>query len=344
MNIKDREYHKRYARKKFLHEQKRKGKPYHGYFIDEAKEYTRLSKKESRPPKKHKIVLPSEFSLVYAFDDTIIFFEELLRQIREHRPVFIDSKHVETITPDAILYFILLLEEIKERHEQYSISGNFPKNRQSRQMMQQSGFMNYVNSRTKSYKHDADIFTIREGRKVDPDVAKNVLGYVKEHLGIQKPNPTTKAIYTIIVEAMANTHNHAAQSKVQGEQKWYLMAYYTDDGDVHFVFLDSGAGVPKTIRKNFKDIVARIFSHGEARDHKLIRSALDGDFRTKTGQQERGKGLPKMNALAKYGHIKDLVIISNKGFVNSDDGITKLLDEKFHGTLLSWKVVRKEAS
>ncbi len=341
MIIKDRAYHTRYTQKRFKHELKRKGKNYRGYYINEAKEYTRVSKKSTKPPKRHKITLPLNFSLVYAFDETIKIFEKLFKHIKDHKPVFIDSRHVENITPDAILYFILLLEEIKERHEEYSIQGNFPQDIQSRKMMQQSGFMNYVKTKTKSYRRDADIFTIREGKKVHPEVVKDVLNYVKRHLGINGTTPVTRAIYAIVIEAMANTHNHAAQ-KAHVEQKWYLMAHYTGDGDVHFVFLDSGVGIPKTIRKNFKEIISKIFLPGTAIDHKLIRSALDGDFRTKTGQFERGKGLPKMNDLTKTGNIKDFVIISNKGFVDSSRAIK--MDDKFHGTLLSWKVVRKEAS
>ena len=341
MQIKDRVYHKRYSRKKFVHEQKRKGKPYKGYFYDGHIERPRFSNQEVRPPKQKKIVMPETFSLIDATSETIEFFHEIFEKISEHKPIFIDARDVQRITPDAIIYFILILEEIKEKHERFRIRGNLPKEKKCRSMMRESGFMNYVRGPDGSYTENTRIFTIREGTNVKPEVAKNILDYVRTHLGIQGKTNETKAIYSVIIEAMANTHNHATIGSLVHEQKWYLMAYYTDQDEVHFVFLDSGVGIPKTIRKNYKERIAKLFSGRSTKDHILIHSALSGDFRTSTGEHKRGKGLPKMRSLSEAGEINDFVILSNKGIVSIGRKEQSPLERKFHGTLISWKVQRK---
>jgi len=71
--------------------------------------------------------MPETFSLIDATSETIEFFHEIFEKISEHKPIFIDARDVQRITPDAIIYFILILEEIKEKHERFRIRGNLPK-------------------------------------------------------------------------------------------------------------------------------------------------------------------------------------------------------------------------
>jgi anti-sigma regulatory factor (Ser/Thr protein kinase) len=340
--VKNKSYQDITAEKKFIHNLKRKSKEYnHDKNISLPNtNFLELSTNYSKPAKRHKLHMPNICSIIDNRDETIVFFNDVLYYVNERIPVFIDSKHVQKITPDAMLYFILILEEIHNKHNNYSLRGNMPKDKYCKKMLQESGFLSYVSSHKNKYKKDTDIFTIREGEQTESQIAKEVLQYVKKHLNIEQSNKNTRAIYALIIEAMANTHNHAVVSH-KDKKKWYLMAYYTEDGNVEFAFLDSGAGIPKTIRQNFNEKIKFLFQSEGAADHTLIASALNGDFRTQTGQRKRGKGLPKMNELAQEGYIKDLVIISNKGYVNPTNDIKHNLNEKFHGTLISWKATKR---
>ncbi|MBV5277472.1 MAG: hypothetical protein J0647_00205 [Campylobacteraceae bacterium] len=345
IKVKDNEKQKNIALKRYEHELKRKNKIYQPYFNDgiQQKEFVKQSAKYSKRPKRHKIPMPDNFSLVDNIESTLKFFDDLLTHASKHIPVFIDSRNVKKMTPDAILYFILIIEEVRSKYSQYSISGNSPKDKLCRKLLHESGFLNYVRSYLSKYNEDTDIFTIRDGINTESTIAQDVLKYVRKNIGINKPTLETKAIFTVIIEGMANTHNHAGEKGSGDRKKWYLMAYYSEIGEIHFVFLDSGVGIPKTIRQDFSEKVRIKLAIREegVMDHQLIMSALAGEFRTQTNEKKRGKGLPKINDLAKDEKIKDLVIISNKGYVNASNGINHKLEGKFHGTLLSWKMVKR---
>jgi hypothetical protein len=112
---------------------------------------------------------------------------------------------------------------------------------------------------------------------------------------------------------------------------------------LHFTFLDNGLTIPATIRRNLgeylADIAGVLLPVVQTQDHRLIESALKGDFRTKTGVVYRGKGLPKIYEYSNNRNIENLVVISRNGYVGVANGIVKDLNEKFYGTLLSWDFV-----
>jgi len=333
----DKDKAKSISHHRYVHNLKRKSKRYNP---KKQSDFNPINILERLVPVKRTIIpMPNIFSLTENINGTMSFFKDLMITAEKHEPIFIDADGVSTITPDAILYLILIIEKIHE-FKIYSIRGNSPSHPTCKKIFQQSGFLNYVKSPLNKYATDTDIFTIREGTKTQPTTAKEVLMYVKKHLEIEKSNKNTKAIFSLIIEAMANTYNHAS-AKGEDRKKWYLMAYYTDDGDVEFAMLDNGETIPKTIRKDFTEKIAQLFKTKKTTDHELIMSAFQGKFRTKTKEKKRGKGLPKMYELAKDNYIKDLVIISNQGYVNAMDDKKHKLEDKFHGTLISWKATKR---
>ena len=137
---------------------------------------------------------------------------------------------------------------------------------------------------------------------------------------------------------MANTKNHA-YNITRKDQKWWLISCYDEDSKkVNFTFMDNGDGIPFTLRKN---IIERFFDPliKKQNDGKLILSALKGEFRTRTKKHYRGTGLPKIFSYSKEKQIENLIIISNKGYVDCDSEQSKELSRKFFGTLLSWDFV-----
>lgn len=108
---------------------------------------------------------------------------------------------------------------------------------------------------------------------------------------------------------------------------------------VHFTFLDNGFGIPLTIRRRFGEKIRRLLG-AEVRDGDLIKSALKGEFRTRTRAVYRGKGLPQIFQTAQSKKIENLILLSKKGYVDCCPMLeTKELNVSLYGTLLSWDIM-----
>jgi len=149
-------------------------------------------------------------------------------------------------------------------------------------------------------------------------------------------------LYEIVIEMMANAIGHAYDIKLDKNPKWYLIAMYDEDNKaVQFSFLDTGFGIPRTVMlrhsEKIKKLIDKVnpFSNLLA-DSFLIQSALEGEFRSETGNGYRGKGLPSIYDASNTFYINDLIIFSNKGFINCDKKIEIDLKSTFYGTLFSW--------
>jgi hypothetical protein len=209
-----------------------------------------------------------------------------------------------------------------------------------------SGFYKYVYSKKRGPLHaDPDTLSIESGSLVVPGKAADTKEFTKRSL-MKDESKDTKSIYTTLIECMGNTRQHAYK-KGSGYAKWWLMASYDKESvRVHFTFLDNGYGIPSTIRMRFGEKIRSVFGKivGEVPDSGLILSALNGEFRTRTGIAYRGKGLPSIFETARNKKIDNLIVISKKGYVGwkkSEKGELESIELKFplFGTLLSWDIL-----
>lgn len=322
-----RKFNKKRSLIKIAHNNKRKNKL---HFPRPSQE---VIDRKNKNKKAHyeDVIAPSVFSLIQNTREIMNFISEMKDYIDRGKPVFIRMKTVTSVTLDAIIYTIAFFENLREQGIGYTVDGDFPTDPVSKKLIQESGFLLYIYPHAK-LNIKTDILTIKDGYMVDSEVAKKVSTYVRDWLFEDREN--TKPIFNILIESMANTHNHAFSNSKTTSNKWYLVAFHTND-EVHFVFFDNGMGIAKTInRKWIKDIAKD--------DSELILSALKGtEFRSQTGEKKRGKGLPKIYKHAQENNIKELIIIANKGLVSCKNDIRTTLDKEFKGTLISWKIVKK---
>lgn len=295
-----------------------------------------INRPKKNRPKKNKylhIYAPEVFSIVTNLEEVKVFIEDIKSNILKGRAVYINMDKVQNVSLDAIIYTIAFFDEIRENKIKYKINGSFPKDGKAKKLIIESGFLKYIYPDA-NINIQTDIFTIKEGFKVDSIIATEVSKYLRNKLNVDRSN--TKPIRTIIIESMANTYNHAF---IKGEQKvtnkWYLSAFYFEN-EVHFVFLDNGSGIAETMKKKFFfDLIKS--------DAELIMSALNGtELRSQTGEKKRGKGLPKIFEKAKDINISELILMANKGLINAKNGTFEKLNVNFEGTLLSWKIVNEE--
>ena len=334
-------YHKKLSERRWKHNLERRNHKYNGGY-NKLPEYVSLNEKQNKKTNQKVFEAPKNFSLVENTEETLDFINDSLGSIenKQNKSILQDFSKISNITPDTILYMMSIIEDLQMNEVPFSIKGKYKnrKDEKSRILFEESGFLEHLNGKQEEIKNiQTDVLTIKVGEENQPTTAQEVVQYLRKWLDMERAE--TKPIYSILIECMTNTKNHAYKTKNKENQntnnhKWYLMAYHTQN-EVHFVFLDNGHGIPQTLRWYWKDL----FSGTKWFDSKLIESALQGKIlRSQTGEDKRGKGLPKIYKTSKLNYVEELIIIANKGFVNCKNDTTKELKVKFKGTLISWKI------
>ena len=286
------------------------------------------------------LAAPEFFDMIDNPDETIEFFNALFSAVRGRRRVFLNLSGVEHLAPNSLLYILSQFKKWESRGLQHEVSGNEPRNEVCRTMLRQSGFYKYLTSHLHPEVDSPDILKIEEGREVDGELAGRVLNLCG--MSVHSPDPESRKTYTSIVELMGNTREHANPESKE-HLYWYLMAVVDrKDSKIRISFLDNGAGIPKTLRKKplelVEELLARVFSIETLSESALILSSLKGEVRSRTKEGHRGKGLPSIYNGYNLGILNELVIISNKGYVNLADNDIRDLPRKFLGTLFCWTI------
>ena len=274
--------------------------------------------------------IPKIFSLIDNSNETIDFFNNILQYIKNKynkgNRLFFDMSDVEYVSNDALMYLIAIIKNTKIK---FNSSGNLPKNKDCRNLVIESGFLDYLNTlKELELTTTTNKLRIRIGNNINREVAKSICDFFIDSCGI--PRIKCKFMYDIIIELMTNTIQHAYNNSMLISY-WYVFLERSDN-IVKMVFLDTGDGIPETLRKNWLEKIKLL---NVKDDCELIQSALNGDFRTRTEQKYRGKGLPKIYKYYKEGKIKNLKIISRHGVISSNNNNLK---SKLQGTLFSWEI------
>ena len=253
-------------------------------------------------------------------------------------------KKIKDMTVDALIYHIALSQRIKLLKYDYYLEGSFPENNNIKNLMINSGYLHYVLTQNRKIKTDDNCIKIKTGQKANNDIIKRTCEFVQKKLGVTRIE--TKHLYNIIFEMMLNTKHHAYNTDNQDYSHWMLFTRFRPNKEViEFVFIDTGHGIPSTVRKNKIELVNKWFSKlqiTEFNESDLVKSALDGAYRTRTGKGYRGRGLPEIYKHYKTGYINDLNIITNNACLKFNDCFEGSdLEAQFKGTLFFWKVTKE---
>ena len=231
------------------------------------------------------------------------------------------------------MYLFAIISDVKCTN--YDISGNHPANKEIRQIYKICGFDKLLNNEEFSYNRDkANTLLLIRGNKVKSKIAKEICKFLTEKIGIN-----TVKFYGAFVELMTNTVQHAYYDceERQLEGKWQVFVRYLDN-KVKFVFLDTGKGIPSTVRKNKSEKLLEIFTPfiKSIDEGDILKSAFEGKFRTRTEEENRGKGLPQIYELFKSENIDNVFVYSGKSNCiikkNAEDSYFSC-DDEFYGTL-----------
>lgn len=162
-------------------------------------------------------------------------------------------------------------------------------------------------------------------------------------------------LHTGLSEAITNVTHHAYPESFDLEdmhKKWYLTgAYHRKSKELKVAFYDQGVGIPKTlpVTKFGEKVLSYVSKHRqfEGMDKRLhsvlIKAAVELE-RTRTDDEDRGKGLQDLLVFIRQRKNGYLSILSLKGlykntiFNGNETVKSESFDNELPGTLIIWSI------
>ena len=259
---------------------------------------------------------PKNFSLVNNPEETMGFFMDFKNEIDRNQHgtrFYVDSKNVERVTVDALIYLIAILQNDKLNNNlKYSFAGSFPTNEDAKKVYTECGFMDYVDSKMKTLPSSNERMRIICGNNNDPNAAKEMCLFVMEKIGKQKKE--IHPLQKVLVELMSNVYYHAYEKHSFMAKKWYMYAEHIDDY-VRCVFVDTGFGIAQTARKSVGENIKLVLGM-KVDDAEIIRSIFNSEIRTdrtSTKESYRGNGLVSVRNNVRSDLFEGLQVLSGRG-------------------------------
>lgn len=188
------------------------------------------------------------------------------------------------------------------------------------------------------------------------DIAKQVVRSVSRYF--YNEDRKLASLYSILIELMANTNNHA-DSSVKAMYPWWLYVFVDENEKlVKFVFLDLGLGIYESMPVKQHITVQKIPLFHTSPEDKLsakqkignrerqigwIQSKLEsGDIKSSTKNPSRGRGMPHILKCAKSGDFRKFNIISNDAYVDVIGRRISAMRENFSGTIYYFELQEKK--
>ena len=168
----------------------------------------RAMKKLSRRKKNHKntktkqpkrlrkeLTAPEILSVVDNDFETISFLTSISKCIDNNNHVYVNLHNVKQLTPESILYILLLLTKAQEH--KVSFSGNAPSGKYAFEVFIKSGFYNYVKSNldTSKIALSENILQIQKGKITDGQSAAKLKKIVADHFKSYTPQQLLSLIH-----------------------------------------------------------------------------------------------------------------------------------------------------
>lgn len=274
--------------------------------------------------------LPENFSIIDNADEVIKTFSNIKNRIRINKfikTVRFEMSKVTHVTVDALMYLLAFIKNLSSNSvHPIRLSGNMPRDLESRQVVVSSGFLKYLRSTIVSEYSDENVHIV-PGEETDPGTISKICDFVQNKLDANYLK--TKLLYNTLGEIIGNATEHAYDGGAKWN-KWLLFSKYKNNR-IRIVVLDTGFGIIKTVTRRLGDRV-NVF-----KDNKdLLRSALRGEKRSATRLGYRNKGLPRIISNAKTGYFEKLSLFTNDVSLELEYNkkeVCKSLDSVLNGTL-----------
>lgn len=273
-------------------------------------------------------------------ENTVGFFTKLIAFTKQLRvmdcELHIDLSQIQSASLDALLYLLAIVNDLALNYaDKFRFINGLPQSNEVRASIENVGLDRFINNfENLEVQFKSENTRIFYGKEVLPDLAGAILDFVCEKATVELKKYTF--LYTIIIELMANTHNHAYKTNdCILSNNWYCLSHYNaQKSSLFFAFVDTGDGIPATVRKYFSDYLL------SSRDSEYVISALKGDVRTHTKQKNRGTGLPLLLSACTNRSIQHMEIVTNRANVTIHETNIESVDLSafLNGTVFSWSI------
>lgn len=292
--------------------------------------------------------VPNQFSIIENPSKIIDFFNQIKNYIKRNKDrknciLGFDLSGINRITIDAIMYLIAIMKNLqKSNNTKYDFCGNIPVNEDVRAFFKETGFFKFVHSRNMDIEQRTNLLSIMSGVGHDTVITQKICDFIRDRTGCTIVH--TKYLFALLGELVENARTHAYFNTNSNKlaNNWYVFV----EGDIidkykyKFTFLDTGHGIPYTVYR--KNLIEKNF----ITDSDLVLSALDGKFKTRTQESNRGNGLPFIKNGVKDGSIDNLHIITNKAYCILKDKCEHInkeaLKDSLNGTIYYWEIDFRE--
>jgi hypothetical protein len=277
---------------------------------------------------------PPIFKLQFEHVEPVLEYITQLKLIGEQgKGINILMNDIIEIGEGAIAMLLSVMEELVSK--QVHIKGMKPNDEVANDILEKSGFFNYVNGKVSDKNRVTKNTILKTGYKnTHQKVLASAIRKAMETIwGVLGRNPL---VYSSTVEMMRNSCDHAF--KRESNIQWHLALTHDDiENSVKFSFVDNGKGIIKTfVEQRLLTKVLHLFKD----NCDLLETAFKDGIESRTGLSWRGKGLPTIFENYSDSYIKNLVVISNDVYIDFDRNIKEKLSNPFKGTYYFWVVDR----
>ena len=292
------------------------------------------------------ITAPSNLSFRSNVVEVIRFVNRLEAYFVKRKKVFINFKHVKELDYDAVVLLLPILTRFKK--EGIGFDGYLPVQPKIKKRLKDSGFFFslFPPNETNEFKYGEENSICTVGKT---NVAQEHTAKLLEHasLTIWNEHRRCPGVQGTLIELMQNTREHASLEK-EGEQHWWLSINHDKTNNiVRFSFIDYGVGIFKSLDSKSNSSTSRFhgwrnkLSRGVlgTTDAELFKKILHGGLHaTTSGEEHRGRGLPKLYRTLKRNQISNLFVITNTVYANVPSEDFRMLDENFSGTFIYFEL------
>jgi anti-sigma regulatory factor (Ser/Thr protein kinase) len=253
--------------------------------------HRRRSKREKRirPPSVglfefqiQKIKIPPIFSILENVESvlSVIYQTKKLIENNRFRQFDFDLSKVISIDDGAATILLSLCYDINNIKK--TVRVKWPENPDAKKYVNQIGFRKFFQGYIPNNK-DSLNETLKKGRStiLQRDTVPIIHKAMQTVFGVDKKN---QSLQGMLIELMTNSVNHAYLNNAR-EKTWYISTRHdTQNKRVEFCFVDNGDGIINTIN-------VRLGKRLIMSDEDILIRAFDGEFRSRTLEKNRGRGL-----------------------------------------------------
>jgi len=280
---------------------------------------------------------PKVFTFIRNTNEVLKYFDKIDKHLKNKENINLDISEVNELTPDTIALLVSYVNDRGFYTDVGVIKGNAPKKPTLAKLFTESGFYNFVSSRSYNPQGGGNILHKEKHHKVAPQIAKKAaLIGIKHTFENDKPY---EPLYDILIECMSNTNNHANLG-AQGKCYWWLCVYNEPKAKVtSYSFLDLGVGIFESVV--IQSYIKRVL-RGDIlnKNINLVDDLLAGNIQSRVDEDNelRGKGIPQIVGHAQNDSFKEFYLITNDVKVNIKTGKKEQLNYNLNGTFWYWEL------